>query len=500
MTSDSGCCTGGDVRAVWKHPWRKRHRLGSQELLRADEATSTNHPDSHHHKKCSTIQTLLYEDSLCYWTAPVLSPDEEDDNDDWGRKGSDDTDDDDEEPKSRAYHRSESVAHMNTIWNNVGIAVLAQFSLTLDEHRPLVYTYQYIWQLGFPHVATLLLTEDVNESMIMDDDNDDNAKDVQYRRYLCCQQEKQQILGYQLLEWLLSRLPEHELSTPRLTSVHHEPLSPIPVFQLLSNRIVETSSRAAATTTTTSSSVATATTTTVVLPSGYQAYLLMKGLLSKYKLAHQLDLVRRLYKDCPHPGLGPKILDLLRGLLLSLVKSSKGEVEGSDDLLALTTLRLSLWDYLDTLLRDLDGHVACLNTEMLALKASNQDDDKRNNRHSLFPIDSVQEFVADAEKFVSVLTLIRTWMLLVNSNDDSNATSIPDIPQLATRLDAAHKALETMFEHADNDTSAKNCSNIGATMALMTRQRPPEQQLFRLQLLMQALEECIQLLSTSSSS
>jgi hypothetical protein len=486
LTTEDG---DGDVHAVWKHPWRKRRRLGPQVLLRADESISMRYKNSHTHKAGSTIPALSYEDSLCYWTAPMLSDD--DDDDDWG--GSDFDDDDDEPPKSRVYRRSESVVRISTIWNNVGIAVLAQYNLTVDEHRPRVYTNRYVWLLGFPHVSTLLLTE----AMINDNDN---AKDVQYSRYRCCQQVKQQMLGYTLLEWLLSRLPEQELTKPTcIRTTVQEPLSPIPVFQLLANRIVDTGSRAAIATTATST-----TTTTAALPSGYQAYQLMKLLLSKYKLAHQLDLVRTLYTECPHPGLGPKILDLLRGLLLSLATSktsaaATGEVDGPDDV-PIATLRLALWGYLDNLLRDLDGHVTCLITETMAMETS-PEDDKSSASQSLFLIDSVQEFVADAEKFVSVFTLIRTWMLLVknnNHNDDNSTASIPDIPQLATRLDAAHQALETMFEHEAENDSILDTDN-SSTMAATTTERPPEQQLFRLQLLMQALEECIQLLSSEST-
>jgi hypothetical protein len=458
------CGGGSDLHSVWKHPWRKSHRLGMQELLRTDESTSLNHHNNSRHQNArSTIPALAYEESLCYWTAPVLAaaPDHIAD-DDWDDSG----DDDDDQPKSRAYRRSESVARMDTIWNDVGIAVLTTHNLTMDERRPLVYTNRFIWQLCLPHVSTLLLTEDMNDSSMMIDNHDD---DVKYRQYHCRQQEKQQLLGYRLLEWLLSRFAEHELSKP-VTAL--DPLSPIPVFQLLSNRIVDTG-RAGATPTTA------ATATTAALPSGYAAYQLMKLLLSKYKLAHQLDLVRTLYSDCPHPGLGPKILDLLRGLLLTLAKI-KDQAENPDDL---ATLRPSLWGYVDTLLRDLDRHVECLDKEIL-----NTNRNQKGHSQSFFLIDTVQEFVADAEKFVSVLTLIRTWMLVSKSNTT-------DIPHLATRLEAAHNALAIMFEHAENDS----VKDINSSATTATSVRPPEQQLFRLQLLMQALEESLQLLKTSGT-
>jgi hypothetical protein len=149
----------------------------------------------------------------------------------------------------------DAVTGMDTWWDPVGIALL---SFEGFDKRPLVYSFQYMWQLWFPQTSTLLNTT-------------------------------QDAFVLRVLQSLLSNLPEESLEYNE-----EGPLSPIGALQLLMNRIMTDNKS--------------------IVP-------IIQTLLSPYLPEHQVSIMKTLVNTCPHPGLIPRHLDLLRPLAKRKEKS-----------------------------------------------------------------------------------------------------------------------------------------------------------------------------------
>ena len=132
-----------------------------------------------------------------------------------------------------------------------------------------------LWEHFFPHVPVLLY----------DSDNE------------CPTERNLQRLGLGLLEDILSLVPSKSQSLPLHMDGSPNPLG---TFQLLSHYMV-----IASISNDSSESIC----------SSKKAFGLIRELLYQYLEPDQVRLVEQLVNDCPHPGLVPKFIDLLRSFI-----------------------------------------------------------------------------------------------------------------------------------------------------------------------------------------
>lgn len=307
--------------------------------------------------------------------------------------GQDDSGDDEDERSIAVLQRREMVSHMETVWDDVGIAVLS--AVGLEVARPLVWSSNYAWRLGFPHVDVLL--------------NSNDAKQLQ-------------LLGFRLLRTLLAIAPAQSLPTPKA----NYPDSPIGTLQLVSNRIVAGASA--------DGQRSTPSRVEVDLPDATRAFSLMKQVVSKYNPVDQVVIVRQLVQDCPHPGLKPKLLDLLRVFV-----AWDTECKAMSD----------AWAYLDSFVVDLEDIVETKESGEMVLRDAG-------------------DLVDGVEVYVSAFGLLHLWMLMKRT-----ATGIVDA---ASRLEIIHNAVRTTLSHWETRNGG-----MGA---------PPDQH-FRLNLLESSLRNAI---------
>lgn len=161
-------------------------------------------------------------------------------------------------------HGHEAVAYMETSWDELGISFMAASGF---EFRPLVFSSNFIWNLWFPHVSTLLLHL--------------QKQPVFTKVPLSLLRAILDIVGERTRKWVVE---EKTL-----------PSSPIGTFQLLLNGIVAAKDNP------------------TMDATMYVDHI--KLLLSKYLPCSQVKIVQTLVEDCPHPGMVPKLLDFLRPLV-----------------------------------------------------------------------------------------------------------------------------------------------------------------------------------------
>ena len=237
-------------------------------------------------------------------------------------------------------NRDDSVAGMDTIWDPDGIAILAFLGY---DQRPLVYTPTFQWFLWFPHTSTLLLNNDLL-----------SCKDV-----------------FGVLQSLLVQLSSKSLEW----SHQEDPSSPIGTLQLLLNQtaIPNTNDKPRVVST-------------------------IKLLLSKYTPESQVSVVSRLMETCPHFGVMPRLLDLLRPIVTTTVVANY------------------LQTFVDKMLKQ---HL--------------------NSNNAL---ENVEELVDQVEVYVSVLSMIQLRYMLL-SNDDTTTTSRMEGLE---RLETFHNALTSTLQ------------------------------------------------------
>ena len=264
--------------------------------------------------------------------------------------------DDDED----AYEEStEYVCHVDTVWDNKGIALLAAHGFHTD-YRPLVWHPIYSWNLFFPYVP-ILLEEEENLSS--------------------------QILAFKLLRSLLEVTPRATLvlrTTPKNQDGRPNHAA-VQTFQLLSNHILRM----------TSVSVVSPSQPAEAqhhLPDGTQCFsFFMKPLLSKYVPINQVSLVKHLVDTCPQPGFKPKLLDLLRPFVFWNKHNDK---ENESD--QVSGGQIAAWQYLD----DLWGEIM---EKCFPDATSSQ---------SPSPMTGWDRMIDQTELCVSILSVVRLWSLV----------------------------------------------------------------------------------------
>jgi hypothetical protein len=418
LVSISDIVLDGRLETLCQHPWRSR-------LLTLPASVQAAIDDP----KGTAWQSLSLEAALVVWTSAA---DDENDEDD---------DDDENENDNLLFRMREQVAGVETVWEDVGVAILVAVGLQADSLRPQVWSHTHVWRMGFPHVATLLNADDDADNIIDDGDNINEGGVLL------------QSLGFQLLDTLLRIVPNHALPTPSQAaseSDESEPSppavdSPIGTLQLISNRIVASASAS-------SSKKDSASVNEVgqqqqqqqqqpQLPDATRAFQLMKELVGKYQPFHQVAIVKQLVQDCPHSGLKPKLLDMLR------VCVSWGE-EDED-----TELGLShVWSYLDTLVDNMQEHIHVGDASEILRDATT--------------------LIDNVELYVSALSLMHLWVLVKKKG--------LGIDHLSTRLTSVHVAVRSALTHWSNDECAPDVL--------------PEQH-FRLDLLEMSLENTLNVLN-----
>jgi hypothetical protein len=304
---------------------------------------------------------------------------------------------------------------VDTRWDSRGVAALA--AVAWDECRAFVWSPSYTWKLWFPHVTTLL--DDANDDKEHEpDENDEGQREWQIRF---------QSLGFQLLRNALVTVPSFafSLTIPKTYShMNRKPDDPIGVLQLLSNRILAASSEA---------KFDAVEPRGHSLPTGGETFQIMRGLIDKYKPLAQTGIVRLLVRDCPHPGLRPKLLDLLRPFV------------AWEDPPAVR----AVWQYVEESLATLESHC-------------------QPGLHGMSPrVVEVDELLESAELYVSSLNLLYLWTRV--------RKCLPDVPSLPSRLSSIHSVLQALHTEHSNKNE--------------------EDRYFRLQLLESALEQNIEAMS-----
>lgn len=184
---------------------------------------------------------------------------------------------------------------MKTVWSDKGIALLIESGW---KARPNIWSIEYQWRMFLPHVNAMLLGGDVDdadgEDCCFKDGSDNNGGTITAR-------------GFNLLARLLQQTEPRSLPRAQSDSV---PNSPIGTCQLIANQIVAAGSVERKIHD--DAQDADLFPPHQSLPNAAQAFQLMKQLVAKYCPSYQVDIVRKLLQDSPHPGLRPKLLDLLR--------------------------------------------------------------------------------------------------------------------------------------------------------------------------------------------
>ena len=326
------------------HPYRRLH---------ADTMPSMSSPDAFR-----SMQAALF-----YWTLAAPGTESED------------------------VDRKESISWMETQWDDVGLAALAAVAFE-QQQRPLVWSAAHCWRLWLPQVSVLLNAEDTK---MESDDSTNEEWDCSWFLWM----------GYGLLEQLLPCIPNGSLTVPNrlLISTASSPENPLGTLQLLSNRIVAAAmeSRQSAASQPPSNSGG-----TMQLPNESVTFQIMQRLLSKYVPRHQVVIVRQLVEECPHPGLRPKLLDLLR----PFVQWEPPDVA-------------TVWVYCNSILQDLEAHTS---------------HDSRT--HSPFLI-NVDELDNTAELHCSCISLLYLWIRIRRTT--------PSILNVIPRLSNIHATI-----HAHN--------------------------------------------------
>lgn len=230
---------------------------------------------------------------------------------------------------SQCAYRHERVAEMDTRWNDLGISLLA---LVYFDNRPMVYTPNYTWKVWFPHVSILFKTTGAYSSL--------------------------EHLPLVLLNSLFGIVPSQSL--PTISSSSTKPDAPFETFQLLSNRLLP---RQANDTTLSKEQE---------LESSMRSQrivTLLKSLLTRYQPINQVNIIKKLVHDCPHPGLQAKFLDLLRPVLFD---------EEAHDV---------FWTYLNSFVRKLMGHLDSAKGCLVG----------------------VDDLVQEVEIYVGAITMIQLW-------------------------------------------------------------------------------------------
>ena len=266
----------------------------------------------------------------------------------------------------------EALAFVDTKVDEAGLAELSCFWFDWPG-RPQIFSGSHLWHLLFPSVSILLNMDECVDS---------------------------QMHGFLLLQRLLSLIPDASLAPPSSKRPNH----PNGTFQLLSNRIIADAASKQMHGTVVSS-----------LPNGLQAFQLMKALLAKYQHKDRVRIVQQLHEQCPHPGLKPKIVDLLRDMV------------NWNDTKALTMA----WSFLQSRIQRLEENYV------------------RTNNHGIHEMANPEDLVVEAEDYVAVVGLIRLWYMIRKT-----PTRVPD-------LEARLLIIKQAISHAMSTHGALDIFRLG---------------------------------------
>ena len=287
----------------------------------------------------------------------------------------DEGDDDDDDDGSIEEKCTEYVCFVQTVWDSLGVALSAACGYN-THYRPWVWHPSYAWKLLFPHVPILLEQE---ENTI-------------YQRF-----------AFSLLHTLLETTPNGSLPPIHGISWIKEkrggrPDHPVvQTFQLLSNYIMRINPESQM------PNVGNKWDGSMLsLPNGAQCFaMFMKPLLAKYIPINQVLLVRHLVQTCPHVGLKPKLLDLLRSFVYW----------NSNDMMSNCNNReaqRAAWKFLDDQWGEIT-RTCCLpgpSTMTTATLSIRWD-----------------QLVDHVELGVAILSMIRLWNLVHSSQHNDNSSS-----------------------------------------------------------------------------
>jgi hypothetical protein len=304
----------------------------------------------------------------------------------------DDDDVDDAAERNVITKVSEEMCFVDSEWNRTGIALLVA---SYWYNKPLVWSREYQWRLFFPHVSSLLLVHDDGQ---VDQDNKDKSKQIAYKEHV-------QQVGFGLLISLIRNITRASLEMSN--TAFDKPVSPLGLFQLLSNQVVASSLSKGAD----------------LLPSAGQTYQVMKDLLSVYTPHTQYQLVRNLVQTCPHPGMKPKLLDLWRGFIL-----------WQDQAAVQSVLSHLQNQYIERLARDYVDH-----------------------SHSKQMIANAVELISSAELHVAALGLIQICLKMNHLEKPATLySSLSSLVQIKSSLEAAFEywTLETAGQRHEPPTDS----------------------------------------------
>jgi len=220
---------------------------------------------------------------------------------------------------------------------------------------------------------------------------------------------------------------------------------------------------------------------------------LCKELLSKFTPATQLEIILQnllLHNHCPQPGLRPKILDMLRPLLVQVCSSTTtaAAVKSSNSILSCQmdsrndndSIRNELWHALEVMICGLGKY--CV--------VNNRCDDGGDN----IRIQNVEDLIDEVEYMVSACSMLKLgWNVMHNTDfgieDDKNLSTehpralvleLPTNKQIIITVQDFQRALQVQLERWQGGNK------------LGTDKDAPNE-FFRLGLLDNALQEIIHL-------
>jgi hypothetical protein len=294
---------------------------------------------------------------------------------------------------------------VDTVWSDVGIALLAVLAGWII--RPMAWSIGYQWCLVLPHVNQLLVEGE-------EDNEGDSADESLQMSGSSSRKANVKAFGFETLNQLLLQTPQCTIHRP-----HRCWQTVVGLMQLLSNHLMAVSIQSRDEEENLVARHVYA--TTHPLPTATETFQQMKTVMSRIHPLNQTDMVRKLLEECPHPGLRPKLIDLLRIF-----------VRWNDEL-----CEDKVWVLLEeALLREFD------------------------NQHV---VHSPKDFSGDSdavEEYQALLALLQLWIMCKQRLPVSKS-----LTNLIARLEHAHDvvAAAVSLSHSPHDGTAENRGNVSSS-------------------------------------
>ena len=450
---------GSSVRddLVWIHPLRAR---GTKKASAVQQQQHRRRRQRRHSStplgNVQNSKNWTEEACLAHWSVASSLTEQRQHQDNGDSDVEEEEEDDDDSDEGIAMNVD--LAGMRTVWDDTGVAVMAAaawlrekgcpshcitttnsstISTTMVE-IPQVYTPTYRWQLWFPHVAALLRYVSCGEGSSNDDEDDEEddfglsaTTNGRVARIAAAA-----TIGYALLGSLLKHTPNYSLPCPAQPLSPPLPDHPLETLQLLSLRMVTAAAAAAAATANAGVSLLSQP-LLPKLPTSAQAFQLMRALLQKYSVRHHVAIVRHLLPvvESHHESLVPKVLDLLRGMVV--YKSNRG-TGSSCRALEYDKAVVDLWEFLEPFLFDLQQHV----------REKPEKDSSTNSSNSDILLVDVDTLVASVERYQSVIGLLELWLHVkktlpgINLGKTMGGKVLAEVPSKVPSRPAGHHLLQ----------------------------------------------------------